>query len=64
MPSFYLSDWFMIPKTNNNSFVYVFRPKKINCLFPVTVQKKTLIRSWMGDKNFRVGISLNKNLLG
>ena len=67
-----------------------FRPKKINCLFPVTVRKKnrvgrsvkktflhhffgqkcvfyawfTLIGSWMGDKNFRVGIFLNKNLLG
>ena len=59
----------------------LFRPKKINCLFPVMVRKKnrvgrsvknilhyffgqkcvfyacfTLIGSWMGDKNFRVGI--------
>ena len=24
----------------------------------------TLVGSWMGDKNFRVGIFLNKNLLG
>ena len=65
------------------------RPKKRNCLFPVTVRKKiglvngkkcfcinyfgqkcvfyaclSLIRSWEGGKNFRVGIFLNKNLLG
>ena len=66
------------------------RPKKINCLFPVTARKKnregrsvkrfffalffgqkcefyacfTLIESWEGDKNFKVGIFLNKNLLG
>ena len=58
------------------------RPKKRNCLFPVTVQKKifflhysfgqkcvfyacfALIGSWEGGKNFRIGIFLNKNLLG
>ena len=65
------------------------RPKKRNCLFPVTVEKNrvgrsvksfffalffgqkcvfyacfTLIGSWEGGKNFRVGIFLNKNLLG
>ena len=59
---------------------FYIRPKKRNCLFPVTVRKKnrvgrsvkkilhfffgqkcvfyacfTLIGSWMGDKNFRVG---------
>ena len=69
---------------------FSIRPKKINCLFPVTVKKNrvgrsvkfffflhyffgqkcvfyacfTLIGSGMGDKNFRVGIFLNKNLLG
>ena len=67
----------------------MLRPKKRNCLFPVTVCKNrvgrsvkkifldyffgqkcvfyacfTLIGIWEGGKNFRVGIFLNKNLLG
>ena len=67
----------------------MMRPKKRNCLFPITVLKNrvgrsvrkkilhyffgqkcvfyacvTLIGSWEGGKNFRVGIVLNKNLLG
>ena len=78
------------PKFLKSQFGHPVRPKKINCLFPVTVWKKksvgrsvkkfflhyffgqksvfyacfTLIGSWMGDKNIRVGIFLNKNLLG
>ena len=85
-----------VPKFDSINYTeYIFfcsyvRPKKRNCLFPVTVRKKnrvgrsvkknffhyffgkkcvfyacfSLIGSWEGEKNFRVGIFLNKNLLG
>ena len=77
--------------THRNEQLYniLFRPKKINCLFPVTVRtkkgfevgkkKKFALFIWSkmcvlcmfyddwelgGPKNFRVGIFVNKNLLG
>ena len=48
-----------VGRSVKNIFLHYFFGQK--CVFYVCF---TLIGSWMGDKNFRVGIFLNKTLLG